>query len=60
MITLRWVAIVLAVETLIALGIVPRSVTSMVLAGVFLVLFVFICWTFGAFTRGEAVTDGDG
>lgn len=53
MILLRWVAILWAAICLVALYSMPRGVGSMILAGLFAVLFLFICWTFGAFARSD-------
>lgn len=53
MILLRWVAILWAAICLVGLYLAEPGVPAMVLAGIFLTLFFFICWTFGAFARSD-------
>lgn len=53
MILLRWVAILWAVICLVALFFAPHGLPSTLLAAVFAALFLFICWTFGAFARSD-------
>ncbi|MBW1639282.1 hypothetical protein G3H63_09385 [Microbacterium resistens] len=57
MVVARWVAVVLAVEVLIVLVVLPVGVLSLILAGAFAALFIFICWTFGAFTRATTESE---
>lgn len=53
MVLLRWVAILWAVICLVGLMLTPNGVATLILAGIFLILFLFICWTFGAFARSD-------
>lgn len=53
MILLRWVAILWAVICLVALFFAPHGLPSTLLVAVFATLFLFICWTFGAFARSD-------
>lgn len=53
MIVLRWVAILWAVICLVGLVFAPHGWPSTLLLAVFVSLFLFICWTFGAFARSD-------
>lgn len=53
MVLLRWVAILWAIICLVGLLFAPNGAASMILAGIFLSLFFFICWTFGGFARSD-------
>lgn len=53
MILLRWVAILWAVICLIGLFFASPGWPSTVLVGAFLTLFLFICWTYGAFAESD-------
>ena len=48
MVTLRWVAIVWAATCLVALFFSDNGAGSTILAVVFFILFLFICWTLRA------------
>jgi hypothetical protein len=50
---IRWVAFVLALITLGGLMVTPRSPASVLLAGLFFILFAVVCWTYGAFERNR-------
>lgn len=50
MIALRWVSFLLAAECLVALVFTPRGVGSMVLASLFFLFFLIVCWSLGAFS----------
>lgn len=53
MTTVRWISFLLAAECVVALVFVPRGVGSMVLAALFLIFFLILCWSLGAFDRAE-------
>lgn len=55
MIILRWTAIFWSLIILGVLHVLPRGLASTILAAIFLLLFLFIVYTFGAF----APSDGD-
>ena len=46
MILIRWAAFILATGILALLSIVPRSTTSAILAALFFLFFLILCWTF--------------
>ena len=46
MILVRWAAFLLAAECLALLAIVPRSAASAILAALFFLFFLVLCWTF--------------
>lgn len=50
MAALRWALFLLASECLAALFLIPRGNDTAVLAALFLILFIALCATFGAFT----------
>lgn len=56
MITVRWVSFLLAAECLIALLFVPRGIGSMILAALFFILFLILCWSLGAFDRQDSTS----
>ncbi|MCT1395635.1 hypothetical protein M4D51_07835 [Microbacterium sp. p3-SID338] len=53
MILLRWVAILWAVICLGGLFFAPHGWPSTILAGIFVSLFLFVLWTFGAFAQSD-------
>ena len=53
MIILRWAAILWSLIILGVLYFLPRGLASTILAAIFLLLFLFIVWTFGAFAPAD-------
>lgn len=49
MITIRWTSFAVAVVTMIAAAQIQVSLTTLVLAVIFLAAFITHCWTLGAF-----------
>lgn len=57
---IRWVSVVVAAAIGAALAYAPSpTVTTFVLAIVWLVLFLIVCWTFGAFDRSQWICDDE-
>jgi len=52
-ITVRWLSFLLAVECLIALWFTPQGVGAMILAVLFFLFFLILCWSLGAFARQD-------
>lgn len=50
MAALRWVLFLLAAECLLAIFLLPRGNGTAVLAALFLILFIALCASLGAFT----------
>lgn len=53
MTTVRWVSFLLAAECLVALFFTPNGVGSMILAALFFLFFLILCWSVGAFAGGS-------
>lgn len=53
---LRWAAFVLAAVCLGGLWVTPVGAASMVLAVLFFLFFLILCWTFGAFSDSRKVS----
>lgn len=51
---IRWAALLLALITLGGLTVTPRSLASVLLAGLFFISFAVVCWTYGAFERNRS------
>lgn len=58
MITIRWIAYVLGVECLIVLALVPRGIGTALVAVLFFLCFITICWTLGAFAQNSNNSKG--
>lgn len=57
---IRWVSVAAAAAIGAALVYAPApTVTTAVLALVWLALFLIVCWTFGAFRRGAWICDDE-
>lgn len=58
MTTVRWVSFLLAAECLVALFFTPNGVGSMILAALFFLFFLILCWSLGAFDRTDTTSKG--
>lgn len=53
MTTIRWVSFFLAALCITCLLFVERGVWSMILAALFFIFFLILCWSVGAFAGGS-------
>lgn len=58
MIIIRWIAYVIGAECLIVLTLIPRSIGTALIAVLFFICFITVCWTFGAFARSDSNPKG--
>lgn len=58
--TIRWAAIIIATVTILALAAAgPASSATALLAALFILMFVIVCWTFGAFRKDVWMADDE-